>query len=163
MDAAIAIGHIVGSVVVVAALSLLLTRVGAIEASRADQRSAQELAVVLGVPLEDLQKEEMTQPISDHLLKRSSSKLLQNRLSDFCGILNSLWICLGCGVQGVIFFTVIFASIAGKIEVAAKAWWMVPTLLFFWLISFLFASTCRLLTGRSPGEARHVRKSLTGA
>ena len=90
MDAAIAIGHIVGSVVAVAALSLLLTRVGAIEARRADQRSAQELAVVLGVPLEDLRKEEMTQPISDHLLKRSSSKLLQNRLSHSCGILDSV-------------------------------------------------------------------------
>jgi hypothetical protein len=51
------------------------------------------------------------------------------------------------------------ASIADP-SVAVHAWWVVAIAVFFWITSLAFSFTCKLLTGRYPGQARHARNAL---
>lgn len=163
MESTIAIGHIAGSVVTLVLMDLLFARAAAWVNGRVEKRSTRQLAFALAVSIDALQREEMAEPILQHRLKVYSDRLLRNRVSDLCGVLNSIWSCIGCATLGVIFFTVLFNAIAGNFEVAGKAWWMIPAQLFFWSVGIVLALGCRQITGRYPGEARQWRRSLLGA
>ena len=69
------------------------------------------------------------------------------------------WTWLGVIVQYGILLGVVWYTVKSDLSNSVYAWWVVAVF-FFWIPSVLFAFACKLVTGRFPGEAREVRKSL---
>jgi len=58
--------------------------------------------------------------------------------------------------------TVIWVTVMETTDAAVNAWFMLGLAVFFSLASVIFTLTCKLLTGRYPGEAKAARKLIAG-
>ena len=141
-------------------LGFVILAIVAWEDKRSLRRSLEDVSIALGVTVEDLDKEELAPRITQLLSERYSSELLRNRLSDLCGALQTAWNWLSLLLQGVVLLGVIWYTVTGSLETAVYAWLVTPLFLFFWVSGVAFALICKLLTGRYPGQAKQVRKSL---
>lgn len=156
----IAIGHIVGSILTVTAISVLIALFASWEAKRNHRLFLEETATRLGVAVADLDGEEGIRKLIQFSSKRFSSDLLSNRVSDLCGIVRTAWGWLGFLVQAVILVSVVWNVFTGSPDIAVYAWFVAGVALVFWVVSVIFSLLCRLFTGRYPGEARQSRRSM---
>ncbi len=157
----IAIGHIIGSIVVTLAFGVVVLAISGWTLEKAEKQRREEIAMKLGVATQDLENEELGSKILELASERYSSELLSNRLSDLCGYIRRMWDWLGSLIQIGIFIGVCWFTFTDNITITAYAWFIPSTAVVFWLCSVLFTFVCRLVTGRYPGEAKQARKSAT--
>lgn len=155
-----AIAHIAGSLVALFALGALLLFVAGWESERNKKRVLQDVAAKLGVAVEALNDEHLTEKIIQISSERSSSELLRNRLSDLCGVIRTSWGWLGFILQVVALGTALWYTFTENREAALIAWFAPVIAVFFWIASVLFSLLCYFLTGRYPGEAKLARTGL---
>ena len=159
MDIVIAIAHIVGSIVVLIIFSIFIMYVASIEAEKIQKQSAEEASVALGIPIEKLESEEYAKKILEYSHQKFGSDLFQNRLSDLCGSIRTLWGWLSNLAQILILGTACWYTATDSLENAIYSWWLVGAGIAFWFVSYIFSLTCKLLTGRYPGQAKGARES----
>src|SRR5262249_26064052 len=119
-----------------------------------------ELALKLRVPVTELEKEELIPKIVEVQAERFSNDLLRNRLSDFCGVIRTIWGWLGSLLQIGVLLAVIWYTFSDR-SAAVFAWSIVGIGLFFSITAILFSFLCLLLTGRYPGQAKAARKAVS--
>jgi hypothetical protein len=155
----IAIGHIIGSILATLALGAIVLVIAAWETRRNEKLRLEEMAIRVGVPVDDLGKQEFAPKLIEIASQRYSSDLLSNRLSDLCGVLRTLWDGIGSLLQIGVLLGIVWYTVTDSIINAAYAWFVPIMAIFFWLAGVIFALTCRLLTGRYPSEAKQARKA----
>jgi hypothetical protein len=160
MLALIATGHILGSVILLMLLLSLITMLSKWEIERNQKFARQEMSIELAIPVDELDKAEHQPKIIEFVAHRFSSELLRNRLSDFCGLLQTVWLWIGGIIQTGAFLAIIWYTVADDSSNSAYAWLIVAVTLFFWFVSVIFALTCKLLTGRFPNQAKQTRNML---
>jgi hypothetical protein len=156
----IAILHITGAIVGVIAFGAIVLLISTWEIERNSRALSQDLAIKLGVAVEDLADEKLTPKIFELTSERFSNDHFSNRLSDLCGVLRTAWGGLGSLLQIVTLVGVIWITVTESVANAVYAWWIVAIAVFFWVVNVLFALACRLLTGSYPGQAKKTRKEL---
>ena len=159
MEILIAIAHILGSIIALIGFGIIVTLATAWESERNQKRALEETSVSLGVKVEDLNNKELEPKILQLSSERFSSELHRNRLSDFCGLVRTLWGWFGSLTQVLVLFSVIWYAITDSSDNAIYAWFVVGIAISFWVASYLFSLICKLLTGRYPGEAKLARKA----
>lgn len=159
MEILIATTHILGSIIAVVIFGFVLILIAVWETDRNQKRVVEETSIALGVKVEDLEREELAPKILQLSSEKFSSELLRNRLSDFCGLIRTLWGWLGTLTQVVVLLAVVWYTFTDNSENAVYAWFIVGIAVFFWLVSVIFSLMCKLLTGRYPGEAKQARKA----
>lgn len=158
MDMFIAAGHIAGSILTLFALGFA-NAAWIVWANNRDQRKLPgELSVALGVPVDGLVDKQPE--IIQHFTKRYSSELFRNRLSNVCGVLNWVWGGLGSLAQLAWLGRVGWVTFNGNLEAAVNAWWVLAIAAVFFVLEVAFSAVCKLVTGRTPGEARRGRKAV---
>ena len=160
MLALIATGHLLGSVILLTLLLGLITMLSTWEIERNQKLALQEMSIELAIPVDELDKAEYQPKLIEFIAHRFSSELLRNRLSDFCGLLQTVWVWMGGIIQTGAFLAIIWYTVADDSSNSVYAWLIVPVALLFWFASVLFALTCKLLTGRFPNQAKQARKML---
>jgi phosphotransferase system glucose/maltose/N-acetylglucosamine-specific IIC component len=156
----IAIAHIAGAVFagfMVAVLTLLLG------IWLGNKSAAAELEVVsakLGFTDEDLENKDNFYQATSLMYERYSNDRLGNRLSDFCGWIQTAvdWVVLLA--QIAILISVIWFTAKDTLENAIYAWCIPAISLLSFAARMLFSFFCRILTGRYPGQAKSSRKAL---
>ena len=156
----IAIGHILGSIVVMVLLWLFVMQITAWEVQRTKKRKSEEIALSLGITIDELNDEAIAPRIFQYASERYSNELLRNRLSDFVGTIIAAWGWLGFIAQLCTLAGVIWNSINNGADNAVFAWSVVGIGVIFMLTSVFVSLGCRLLTGRYPCEAKQTRKAL---
>jgi hypothetical protein len=130
------------------------------EEERVRKRRLQDASFVLGVPVAALESEELLPRVIQYSSQRCSSELLRNRFSDLCGMVRIGWIWFSALVQLCIVVGVAWSMYASGAENAVYMWAVPLVGIAFWLLSVAFSFACLLLTGRYPGEAYTLRKSI---
>jgi hypothetical protein len=125
------------------------------------KQQREEMALMLGVSVTELEKEELIPKIVEVSSERYSSDLLTNRLSDFCGLIRTVWVWFGSLLEIVVLLAVLWYTFTDSKELAIFAWSIVGISLFFWITTVLFSFLCRLFTGRFPGQAKLARKAMS--
>lgn len=156
----IAIGNIVGSVIAIFAIFMVIEKYAEWNKKRRARLSAENLAPILGVPADKVFEDKYRAKRIEFYVQRYSADLFVNRLSDLFNVLLGWWLIFGAllslGVGLFVLWGTIFEDPSG-----ALLMWSVPALFLFFIISVPIAdSTCRLLTGRYPGEAIEKRESV---
>lgn len=157
----IAISHIVGAILGTVASGAIVLFVSSWANERNRRAALEELAITLGVAVEDLADEKLSPRIVALTSDRFSNDRISNRFSDLCGTVQTIWDWFGWLLQIGTFFAVVWFTVTESLANAAYAWWIVAIGVFFFIASVLFALTCRLLTGRYPGQAKKARKVMT--
>ena len=160
MELLIAIGHVLGALVVSGLLGVAQLGFGHWLGERIDKRTLRELSVELGVPEDDLTKDEYAPMIFRLSSARFSSELFRNRLSDLCGVIRTAWLWLGKILEVAILLGVCWYTFTDSLDTAIYAWLIVPVGIFFWIAAIIFAMACKLVTGRYPGQAKIARDNL---
>lgn len=163
MSIIIAIGHIVGAIIVLVAVGFGIIMIAGWENERNHKSALSEMSLSLGIPINELDNAEHHSKVIHYLATRFSSELLRNRLSDLSGSIQKGWRWLGILLQAGIFLGVIWFTITDDLSNSIHAWWIIAVELFFWISAVLFAQVCKLLTGRFPGQAGRGRKMLADA
>lgn len=156
----IAIGHIVGVLIVLLILSVLARMLAEWEIERNDKVALQEIFLNLGISSDELDKPKHVEKLIEFSAARFNSELFRNRLSDLCGWIQKGWGWLSLCTQICVLLAVIWYTITDDSSNSIHAWWIVAISLFFFISSIFFGLTCKLLTGRFPGQARQARKAL---
>jgi hypothetical protein len=159
----IAVGHIVGSLIVVRIIGYVSIFIGAWELKRHRRHLLEEASIQLGVTVDDLDKEEMAPRVIQFSSERYSSALFRNRFSDRCGTLQTGWGRLGVMVQAGVLVAVVWYTITDSRTDAVYAWTLVALSLVFWMVGVIFSFACLLLTGRYPGQPEQARRAIAGA
>ena len=160
MSALIAIGHIVGAIIVLFGFGIAVLMVAGWESERNRKAALQEMSLSLSIPVGELDNAEHQARVIEFAATRFSPELLRNRLSDLCGLIQTGWGWLGTVIQAGVLLAVIWYSVTDDLSNSVYAWWIIAVAFFFWVSSVLFALACKLLTGRFPGQARQARKML---
>lgn len=160
MEFLIAIGHIVGSLVVGLIIGISLVLFTASIGERIEKQELEEAASRLGIPVSDLGREDVVPRLVQLSSERFSSELLRNRLSDFGRVIQVIWGWFGWLVQAAVLIAVLWFTFTESTKTAVYAWTLVGIGLFFSISQMLFWFLCRLLTGRYPGQAQGARKAL---
>ncbi len=159
MEILIAIAHIVGSIIALLAFGFVVLFIGGWGGEKIQKQVAEEASIKLGISIEDLDKDEHAKKVLKLSSEKFSSELFANRISDFCGVISTIWGWLSNIVQAVALIAVIWYTFTDSTEHAVYAWFILGISIFAWLVSVLFSLTCRLLTGRYPGQAKATRKT----
>ena len=157
MEILIAIAHILGSIIALFIFGFVVLLIAAWEADRIQKQVAAEASVALGVKVEDLDSEALAPKVLQLSAEKFSTELFRNRISDFCGLIQTIWGWLGNLIQVLVLLAVVWYTIDST-ENAVYAWFVVGIAIVFWLTSVIFSLTCKLLTGRYPGQAKEARK-----
>jgi hypothetical protein len=155
-----AIGHLVGAAVALSAIGFGLLAVSSWELQRNRRIALQEASLELGVPVDQLDEDRWRDKVTAWAVSRSSSELLRNRLSDLCGTVRTAWSWLGALAQWGVFLIAAWLAFTDDPASAVIAWGAIPLALFVTLTSAVFSIACKVLTGRYPGQAREMRKTL---
>ncbi len=155
-----AVGHITGSVVTLLVLGVLMVLIASWEAERNKKRVLEEAAAKLGIAVESLNDERLTNRVIRFWSERSSNELLSNRVSDLCGLARTAWGVLGSLLQVGILGAAVWFGVTAERDNALYAWFAPGAAVFFWVTSVIFSLLCYFLTGRYPGEAKLGRKGL---
>jgi hypothetical protein len=157
MEILIAIAHIIGSIVALFIFGFVVLLIAGWERGRIQKQVAEEASVALGVTVEDLDSEELAPKILKLSAEKFSTELLRNRISDFCGLIRTIWGWLGNIIQVLVLLAVVWYTITESTENAVYAWFVLGIAIVFWLVSVIFSLACKLLTGRYPGQAKEAR------
>jgi TRAP-type uncharacterized transport system fused permease subunit len=153
----IAIAHFLGAIIAYVVFYFFVVFV----AGKIQKKSIEELSVTLGLSLEELENEKHTQKIISLGTEKYSSEMFRNRISDFCGIIHMVWIWLVNVLLVVVLVIVLWYTFTDSKDNAVYSWLIPSVTISSWIISFIFSSTCHLLTGRYPGQAKAARKGIT--
>ncbi|BBP71102.1 hypothetical protein PHLH6_31060 [Pseudomonas sp. Seg1] len=157
----IAVIHIVGAVLATVAFGVVVLLLASWEINRSGKQELQGFAFKLGVAEEDLMVEGFTPRLLEMTADYYSYDRLNNRLSDLCGLIRTAWGYLSTVVQIAFLVMVIWLTVTESAANGVYAWWLVVISFMFWITGVLFALLCRLLTGRSPGQAKRARKAIS--
>ena len=160
MTALVATGHIIGTLIALTAFSVGALLLAGWESERNRKFALQEMSIELAIPVGELNNAEHQTKVIEFFAHRFSSELLRNRLSDFCGLLQTGWGWMGALIQVGALLACIWYTATDDLSNGVYAWLIVAVSFFFWVVSVLFALTCKLLTGRFPNQARQSRKLL---
>jgi hypothetical protein len=160
MNLLTAVAHILGAVIALFAFGAATFALAAWEAKRNQTAGAEEISIALGIPVARLEDPEHAQRIVQFSAARFSTDLFRNRLSDLCGVFQTVWGWMGALLQIGLLAGVIWYAIVDDATNAVHAWWTVAIAIFCWIASVAFSLLCKLLTGRFPGQAKQARKSL---
>lgn len=163
MSAFIAIAHLLGALVVLFVFSAGVMALAAWENERNRKTALEEMSLALGIPISELDDAKHESTVVQFVAAKFSSELLRNRLSDFCGWIQTIWGWLGMLIQVGVLLGVLWYTFTDDLSNSAHAWWIIAIAFFFSISSVLFALTCKLLLGRFPGQARQARKMLAEA
>lgn len=130
------------------------------ETERNRRAALTEMAIALGLSVDQLDDAENQERVIQFVAARASSELFRNRLSDLCGLIQTGWNWLGMLLQVGVILGVIWYTISDDLSDAIHAWWIVAIAVFFGIMSTMFSLLCKLLTGRFPGQSRQSRKML---
>ncbi len=158
MEILIASANIIGSVVILGLFGFVVILFSAWELTKNQKQALEEASLALAIRVEDLDKEEHLQKLLKYFSEKFSPELFRNRFSDFCGFIRSAWVWLSNIVQAVILIAVLWYTITDDTQNAVYAWSIVGVAIFSFLVSIIFSLTCKLLTGRYPGQAKVARK-----
>jgi len=156
----IAIAHISGAIVATFAFGFVVLALGAWEAERNQKHRLEEMAIAVGVSVEDLGRADLGPRLFEIASQRFTSDRFANRFSDLCGAVRTVWDGLGTLLQVVILIAVVWYTFTDNLQDAILAWSIPVVGVVFWILGVTFALLCRLLTGRYPGEAKQARKVL---
>lgn len=156
----IAILHIVGAILGTIAFGVIVLLISSWEIERNNRALLEDLALTLGVAVEDVTDEKHSSKIVALTSERFSNDRFSNRLSDLCGVVRTAWDWLGSLLQIGTFLGILWFTVTESLTNAIYAWWIVAIGVFFWIAGVLFALACRLLTGRYPGQAKKARKGM---
>jgi hypothetical protein len=161
-SALIAIAQILGAIVAYIVLGFGLGLLGVMWQQRATRRLYEELSGRFGVSSEQIREEDeaYSPRMNQFFAERASSELFCNRLSDLCGVILTAWYWLGNAVTIVWLIGVAWFTITENRDIAIHAWWILAATLAFAIAGTVFSGICKLLTGRTPGEAKRIRKHL---
>ncbi len=115
MNVLIAVGHIVGSQIVLLLVAWAMWRVTTWWNGRVEKQLLEEASVHFGVPVEHLERSEMIPKLIRHSSERYSSELFRNHLSDLCGALQT------AKKLGVSAYEYIHDRVSGKFELPSQA------------------------------------------
>src|SRR5262249_32282670 len=130
---------------------------------RSAKAALSEISLTLGIPVSDpenLENTEHLEAVFKFLATRSSSELLRNRLSDLCGLISFCWSWLGGLLELGVLIAVIWYTVTEDRSCSLMAWSIIAIAIFFWITHLMFTAICKVLTGRTPGQASRARKSL---
>jgi hypothetical protein len=161
MEILIAIAHILGSIIALSIFGFVVLLIAGWEQSRIQKEVSEEASVTLGVTVEDLDSEELAPKILKLSAEKFSTELFRNRISDFCGLIRTMWGWLGNIIQVLVLLAVVWYTVTDSAENAVYAWFVLGIAIVFWLVSVIFSLACKLLTGRYPGQAKEARKATT--
>lgn len=165
MDLLVAIGHIVGALVLYALLMMAILAISSWEAVRNRKILLNDLAFRLGVPVTDLENEEKAEELApkvfEILMEKFSDEHFRNRFSDFLGVVRSIWNWFGGALQVVFIIAVCWYSFTEALDNAIYAWFINAAIVFFYVFGVVYSLICKLLTGRFPGQAKEARQLLT--
>jgi hypothetical protein len=159
METLIAIAHILGSIVAVLVFGFVVLLIAGWESARNQKQILEETAVALGIRVEDLDSEEFAPKILQMSSEKFSTELFKNRISDFCGLIQTMWGWVGNIIQISVLLAVIWYTYTDSTENAVYAWFVAGIAIIFFLASFIFSLICKLLTGRYPNQAKEARKA----
>lgn len=152
--------HIFGTLVSLLIVNTLLFLLGAWIDQRNAARGLQDVTVDLGRPLTDFDSPERRPELVRYLGAKYSNDLLKNRLSDFFAVLLTAFSWFVLVVQLVIVASIAWFSYSEDQGNAVFAWLVLLVPVLGFTISLCVIVLCKLLTGRTPGEAKHVRKTM---
>jgi hypothetical protein len=153
--------HILGALFASLVLVALSVWIKAWDQERIKKRRLKDVSLALGVPLADLDNEDLIPKMLQYSSQRFSGELLKNRVADLCGLLCLVWVWFGSFVQLAIIVMVAWQMYETGPEAAVFMWAVVAAGLFFWTSSLLLSLSCLLVTGRYPSEPRLARKSIS--
>lgn len=160
MGTIVAILHIGGALLAAMVLAFAILVVGAWLQNVATSRGSEEAALKLGVEKEDLTSPSNLPSLIQYSTSKYSHELFRNRISDFLGVLLTIWNWLGLILEVTVLGWAIWATIFDSTELAIFAWLAPSIALFFWLTAMLVTSCCKIILGRYPGEAMQARKGM---
>lgn len=156
----IAVLHLVGALLSMLILSTALYLVGAwIDRSNAE-RVLQDASITLARPLAQLETPEFNPEIIRYFAAKYTDDLMQNRLSDFLGLLLAAFNWLVLLVETVVFVAIAWFSFTDNQGNAVYAWIVPAIAVASFAIAMCIIALCKLMTGRFPGEARRARRGL---
>jgi hypothetical protein len=159
METFAAIAHILGAIVSLILLGLVEVLIGSWESTKNEQRAIEEVALALGVGIEEVKDEVFAPKVLRYSSQKYSSELFVNRFSDFCGVVRTIWGWFSNFLQVVILLLVIWTSFPEDYANAVYAWVILVVAIASYIVSIVFSYLCKLLTGRFPGEAKQARKA----
>ncbi len=159
METLIAIAHILGSIIALFVFGFVVLLIAGWESARNQKQILEETAVALGIRVEDFESEEFAPKIIQMSAEKFSTELFKNRISDFCGLILTMWAWVGNIIQVSVLLAVIWYTYTDSTENAVYAWFVVGIAIIFWLTSVIFSLICKLLTGRYPNQAKEARKA----
>jgi len=141
-------------------IGLVMLSIAAWELSRNQRKALEEFSIALGVPIDQLEEPDHMSKVIEWSAKKFSNELFKNRISDICGSIRTTWRWLGYGVEVTTLLAVIWFTVTDDLSNAIYAWFVTVVVIFFTIVSTLFALLCHLLTARWPGQAKEARASL---
>ncbi len=157
----IAIGHIIGAIVVHQIIALPFLFIDQWLRKLSQNKLSQEISIKLGIPISELDNKEHQERIIQYRAEKCSPELLRNRLADLwywieIGLAWIGLILLVCFLLGVIWFT-----ITDNLSNAVYAWFIIAAWFLLWMSAHISSYACELITGRKPGEPSQTRKHLS--
>ncbi len=152
-------GHVLGAIIGLIVLAVFTGWVHRMVNAGMESSGKAKASKLTGIPITDLENTDHKDTLNSYIIKRSDPKLLANRISDLCGTLLSVFLLFSAFAQ--VFFIVLgtYFSIRQS-ELAPVAWAAVAMAVATWIISLMLTFLCRMLTGRAPGQARVMRRTL---
>jgi len=161
MDVLIAIAHILGSFIAMNIINAVILKSMFWKTKHDERAWGEEVSIALSIPLDKLEDDDNLYKIVEYAGSKFSPELFRNRLSDLVGSLQVGWLWIGIILQYGLIIAVAWYTITDSSKDAIYAWWVIAIAFIFWISSFLLEITCKLLTGRIPGQAKQARKKMT--
>lgn len=110
MTTLIAIAHIIGALIALSAFSGCYLMLTVWEDERNRGGELEEISIALRIPVDEIDNTEHEMRVVQFVAERFSSELLRNRLSDLCGLIQTIWDWLGVLLlAGTLFNTIRWA------------------------------------------------------
>ncbi len=152
-------GHVFGAILALAVLALFTGWVHQMVTAGMEASDKTKASKLTGIPIDDLENHSLKETLNSYNIQRSDPKLFANRISDLCGTLLSVFLLFSAFAQVIFIFLGAYFSVRHP-ELAPIAWASVATAVAAWIMSLVLTFLCRILSGRAPGQARVMRRTL---
>ena len=141
MEILIGIGHITGSIIIYLIFGYVLMLINIWEQEKTTRQTAQEVSVTSGINISatDLNKEEYVPTLMKFYTEKFNPELFKNRMSDFFGIIITLWGWQAILVQALILVIVLWYTVTDNINNAIYAWLIVGFSVLSWFVNIFIS------------------------
>ena len=160
MEILVAVAHLFGGALVAFSVSVAVALFQLRRQNKTADKALREICVKEGIPFERLEEPEHADQILKIQLERFSAEHFRNRLSDLIGILALTFNVVQLAALTIFAGYILWITFTETLTNAPLIWLLLPLQLAFLLANTLIYLTCKLVTGRAPGQARSVRKGL---